>query len=150
MHYNLEPYRNNNHEHNSTYVKKRLSGSTLTLPQRQTNSNVRSSFSPVLVDMLMQNSDVDRSPSVPSQVQVLKYKRTVSSALWISISMIACYLPFAVVAAVRVTHQDPSYGITVSLIYFNSSFNPVLYCWRIRELRRAVKATIGLFCFFCP
>ena len=94
-------------------------------------------------------------PSVPSQVQVLKYKRTVSSALWISISMIACYLPFTVVAAVGVTHQDPSFsvigeGITVTLIYFNSSLNPVLYCWRIREVRRAVKATIGLFCFFCP
>ena len=94
-------------------------------------------------------------PSVPSQVHVLKYKRTVSSALWVSISMIACYLPFAVVAAVRVTHQDPAFsvlaeGITVSLIYFNSSLNPVLCCWRIREVRRAVKATIRRFWFFCP
>ena len=29
-----------------------------------------------------------------------------------------------------------------TLVYLNSSLNPFLYCWRITEVRQAVKATI--------
>lgn len=31
---------------------------------------------------------------------------------------------------------------TLSLVYMNSSLNPALYCWRIKEVRQAVKQTI--------
>ena len=30
---------------------------------------------------------------------------------------------------------------TVTLVYFNSSLNPILYCWKIREVKQAVKYT---------
>ena len=101
-----------------------------------------------------------REQSVPGQVNmcnrahVLKYKRTVSTSLWVSMSMIACYLPFCVVAAVMVVQQDIYLSvfaeeITASLIYLNSSLNPLIYCWRIREVRQAVKTTIRRFCLFC-
>ena len=90
----------------------------------------------------------------PSRVHELKYKRSVSTTLYVSIFMIACYLPFVIFTAVVVARQEiwPSslaaQGITVSLGYFNSSINPLIYCWRIREVRQAVKATIRRFCFF--
>ena len=90
----------------------------------------------------------------PSRVRELKYKRSVSTAVLVSIFMIACYLPFAIFTAVVVVRQEISssslaaQGITMSLVYFNSSINPVIYCWRIRELREEVKATIWRFCFF--
>ena len=88
-----------------------------------------------------------------SRVRELKYKRSVSTAMLVSIVMIACYLPFAIVVAVRVIPPDSSFspiaeGITVSLVYFNSSINPVIYFWWIREVREAVKATMRRFCFF--
>lgn len=83
----------------------------------------------------------------------LKFKRTVYSSMWFSITVIACYVPYFITAAVRVTRQDSSFFVlmeafTASLIYFNSSINPLIYCWRIRELRLAVKAIIRRFCFF--
>ena len=82
----------------------------------------------------------------PSRVHELKYKRSVSTTMLVSIVMIACYLPFAIFIAVVVVRQEISsssltaQAVTISLVYFNSSINPVIYCWRIREVREAVKA----------
>ena len=33
-------------------------------------------------------------------------------------------------------------GLTVTLVYLNSSLNPFLYCWKISEVKQAVKETI--------
>ena len=90
----------------------------------------------------------------PSRVHELKYKRSVSTTMLVSIFMIACYLPFAIFATViAIRHEISSSslsadGVVISLVYLNSSINPVIYCWRIREVRKAVKATIRRFCFF--
>ncbi|XP_073229782.1 melanocyte-stimulating hormone receptor-like [Porites lutea] len=37
-------------------------------------------------------------------------------------------------------------NFTGTLVFLNSSLNPFLYCWRIKEIRQAVKATIRRFC----
>ena len=36
---------------------------------------------------------------------------------------------------------------TITLVFLNSSLNPLLYCWKIREVRQAVKEILrGLRC----
>ena len=37
---------------------------------------------------------------------------------------------------------------SLALVYLNSSLNPVLYCWKIGEVRQAVKDTIKAL-FYC-
>ena len=76
-----------------------------------------------------------------------RYRKAVYSALWVQITMVVCYLPFAVAVALT-----PQRGMTMSdyltrqftgsLIYLNSSLNPLLYCWKVREVRQAVKETL--------
>ena len=39
------------------------------------------------------------------------------------------------------SHEVIIDGITSILMYFNSTLNPFLYCWRVREVRQAVKQT---------
>ena len=39
-------------------------------------------------------------------------------------------------------------GITNILTYFNSTLNPFLYCWKVREVRQAVKQTIRRALYF--
>lgn len=78
---------------------------------------------------------------------IVQYKRTVSSALWIHFSLVLCYIPLAAVTAVLAVHGSShvlsmAEFLTVSLVYLNSSLNPVLYCWKIREVRVAVKQTL--------
>ena len=40
------------------------------------------------------------------------------------------------------SHEVIIDGITSILTYFNSTLNPFLYCWKVREVRQAVKQTI--------
>ena len=80
-----------------------------------------------------------------------RYKRTVSNALWVNLTLAMCYIPFAVVTAVIAIRGSSAFlslaeFLTVSLVYLNSSLNPVLYCWKIKEVRQAVKETIREFC----
>ena len=40
------------------------------------------------------------------------------------------------------SHEVVIDGITVMLTYFISTLNPFLYCWKVKEVRQAVKQTI--------
>ena len=83
-------------------------------------------------------------------LNVARYKKTVSSIAWVQLALVACYAPF-VISVIRslsdysVTTAIAFY-LTTTFFYLNSSLNPLLYCWKIREVRQAVKATIRQFC----
>ncbi|XP_078361682.1 trace amine-associated receptor 9-like [Oculina patagonica] len=87
-------------------------------------------------------------------LNIARYRKTVSSALWIQMTLLACYLPYAIfVGIIAVTgltksSLDIAWAITISLLLLNSSINPLLYCWKMREVRQAVKETIRQFCCF--
>ena len=84
-------------------------------------------------------------------LNIARYKKTVSSIAWVQLALLACYLPFPVLFSLTV-HGGPypeiMFGITLSLLYVNSSLNPILYCWKIKDVRQAVKDTIKFNC--CP
>ena len=83
-----------------------------------------------------------------------RYKKTVSTALWVQMASLVCYLPFVlVIGFVSITeHETPSFNfvscLSTSLMLSNSTINPILYCWRMREMKRAVKHTIRQFCCY--
>ena len=67
---------------------------------------------------------------------ISRYKKTVSTALWVYGSLIAFYLPFMLSIAVRMSIGVSATFLavqwyTVSLLYMNSALNPLLYCWKI-------------------
>lgn len=85
-------------------------------------------------------------------LNITRYRKTLSAALWVQLTLVACFLPYAVVTALM-----GSYGLSPSiilagraastLVYLNSTLNPFLYCWKIREVRQAVKGTVRQLCF---
>ena len=86
-------------------------------------------------------------------INLARYKRTVSSALWVQMMLLVCYLPMGLTAALVVITGllTPSLYLAVyisfSFVLLNSSLNLVLYCWKMKEVRQAVKETIrGLWC----
>lgn len=99
----------------------------------------------------MQRQQIQVQDAVGSQttgLNMARYKKTVFNALWIHFTLTSCYLPFTVITVI-ITVVGFSKSLfwaeilTVSLVYVNSSVNPFLYCWKMREVRRAVKETVS-------
>lgn len=80
--------------------------------------------------------------------RIERYKKTVANICWVQLAIVACYIPFVIVATLRI--HGGIYGdglqmarrLVVTFTYFNSSLNPILYCWKIAEVRQVVKVAI--------
>ena len=82
-------------------------------------------------------------------LNIARYKKTVSSIMWVQLALVACYVPWGIVAALHANgiEHDIASMAAVTLVFLNSSLNPILYCWKIREVKQAVKGTIRpLYC----
>ena len=84
-----------------------------------------------------------------SVLNIARYKKTVYSVAWIQFAMLACYGPHIVMVFLRYfgnvgysTEVIIAYEVFICLVFLNSSLNPVLYCWRIKDVRQEVKNTI--------
>ena len=94
----------------------------------------------------------NRGVGIPFNVG--RYKKTVASIALVQLAFVVCYVPFALVLVIALLndgHITPTSFIFGSfatiLVYLDSSLNPFLYYWRIKEVRQAVKATIRhLYC----
>ena len=91
-----------------------------------------------------------RQPSQATPLNILRYRKAVTSALWVQVTMTFCYLPYGIVEILRLqtglsSSLYLSIQFTANLVLLNSSLNPLLYCWKIREVRQAVKDTIRQF-----
>ena len=72
---------------------------------------------------------------------IARYKNTVSSIAWVQLALLVCYVPFKVMSILinTLTFSATLYMIwlaTITLVYLNSSLNPILYCWNIKEVRK--------------
>ena len=85
-----------------------------------------------------------------SQMNKASYRRTVSTIFWVQLALVACYIPWAIMI---VLHENGirSYLVrkaAVTLVLLNSSLNPILYCWKITEVKQAAKDTIKQLNYF--
>ena len=77
-----------------------------------------------------------------------RFRKAVYSALWVQLALVVCYAPICTIAIVIAHTKKYSLllvvtrKVAVTFVYFNSTLNPFLYCWKIGEVRQAVKQTI--------
>ena len=81
----------------------------------------------------------------PGRLQM--YQKTVTYSMWVSLAIIFFYLPFMVVIVFRLIHGNSLSlvrveGLAACLVFLNSSLDPFIYCWKIKEVRQAVKMTV--------
>ena len=101
--------------------------------------------------------DLDHKSQRPKPNRVIslnidRYRKAVYRVLWVQLALVVCYLPYIISEALtskgRIhvsAYLARQFSITIA--YLNSSLNPVLYCWKIREVRQAVKGIIRqIFC----
>ena len=88
-----------------------------------------------------------RETSVTNQLNMARYKKAVSSAVWLQLTLVLCYLPYGIAGTLwSICEPSPSFYLakefSLTLVFLNFSLNPILYCWKIREVRQAVKDTL--------
>ena len=84
-----------------------------------------------------------------NQLNIARYKKTVYSIAWVQLALFICYVPYNLLGFLRLfdklnnsTEIYILWESFVTLLYLNSSLNPALYCWRIRDVRQEVKNII--------
>ena len=80
-------------------------------------------------------------------VNVLKCKKSAVTVLYIYGLLLIFYLPYGLTKLVEAFIGNTrsvkiAYRYAATAVYINSFWNPIVYCWRIREIRRAVKNTL--------
>ena len=100
----------------------------------------------------VQNHVAQRQPSQPIPLNIARYRKAVYSALWVQGALGICYILYNIAVFLTPRRGMPlsiylARNFTVSMVLLNSSLNPLLYCWKIREVRQAVKEALRqLFC----
>ena len=89
-----------------------------------------------------------REQPTSGEVSMAKQKKAVSSVLWIQLAVLICYPPYLVTVVLSSTIDELPQTLelirqyALVLVLVNSSLNPLLYCWKISEVRRAVVPTL--------
>ena len=108
------------------------------------------SYTKIFLTLRHHNTQIQdhvQQPNQTNQVNIARYKKAVSSAIWLQLTLVACYLPYGV-ASVFVTNGGEASSVSYAWIYAttlvlsNSSINPILYCWKLEEARQTVKDAI--------
>ena len=89
--------------------------------------------------------------SITQATNMAHLKKSALNTFIVYFAFVACYCPYGVVGLV--THSYPTWrflarSLVSTIVFINSSLNPILYCWRLREIRVAVLQTCRslLFC----
>ena len=97
---------------------------------------------------------VQQQPSKTTALNMARYRKAVNSALWVQLALAVCYVPkFIVLLMITYRKTFSSHFVVIVTIAniltnLNSTLNPFLYCWKIKEVRQAVKQTIRQTLYF--
>ena len=81
----------------------------------------------------------------PEALDLKRYKKSLITMIVLLILLILCYFPYIFTRAVaHSANWSPSYRSlmvrwSASLVYLNSSVNPLVFCWRLPGMRIAMK-----------
>ena len=85
-------------------------------------------------------------------LNIARYKKTVYRIAWVQLALAACYFPYVI--SLITAELYGCCGISgviifnnaATLLFLNSSLNPILYFWKIKEVRKVLKDTVKKFC----
>ena len=80
-------------------------------------------------------------------MQAARVKKSALNAFYVYIVSLVCFMPSALAGILLVVDNSRlstlvAYNATSFLVLLNSSLNPLVYCWRYREIRKIVKNTV--------
>ena len=79
-----------------------------------------------------------------AMANVGRLRKSAVTAIYVYLMFVLCYLPFiCILWTIAITGtSDPLLTIiqryTVTLVFLNSSLNPLIYCWKMRDIRHNI------------
>ena len=78
-------------------------------------------------------------------VKVERVRKSAVAMLYVYVALLVCYLPnICILWTMVITRSTPRIlhiviqHYTVTILFLNSSLNPLIYCWKMRHIRHAV------------
>lgn len=72
--------------------------------------------------------------------------KSASCTFWIYLAFWLCYLPFIIIMITEMclpnTIMEALFMCSETIVLLNSSLNPIIYCWKMRHVRHAVKSIL--------
>ena len=85
-----------------------------------------------------------------SAINVAKYKKSVTTLVYVVLAFSLCFFPYVISVVIyfgfgnRTSETYSAYKVTVVFVFMSSAINPVLYLWRMNDIRNGVTE---LFCW---
>ena len=80
--------------------------------------------------------------TVENNVSIISLHKSAFNAFIVFTVLFVCYFPYMVVYVVSSVSDMDNVTVATSLsstvVFANSALNPIVYCWRLREIRQAV------------
>jgi len=90
---------------------------------------------------------VAQSSDAGKNLNILRLRKSALNTFVFYIALILCYFPIFVslaLSALSFKDWESEWEFANTAVFLNSSINPFLYCWRLRELRKEVVKTARL------
>lgn len=85
-----------------------------------------------------------QSMNTAESINIARSKRSALSTFIYFICLVLCYSPMftsMIIYTIDPTLSSNLWTVANTVVFLNSSINPFLYCWRLKELRKAVLKT---------
>ena len=109
-----------------------------------------STFSYIRIYRIVRRHQIQIHAQQQLNLNMVRLKRSAMNTFVFYIALIICYFPMYVILILygtSVIDWQAKFHFATTLVFSNSSINPFLYCWRLRELRAAVvKTTRQMLC----
>ena len=93
-------------------------------------------------------SEVSTQRFGQNAINLEKYKRSVATMIYILLLFSLCFIPFTVAVPVDFITRSKAGMVTekvsVALVFLSSSLSPVLYFWRMRDIRASLKQLLTI------
>ena len=79
---------------------------------------------------------------------VQRKRKSAMASLYVYLVFIVCYLPNICVLITIATNSEPRIDVnhlhfyTVTLLFLNSTLNPLIYCWKIKRIQHTIVGTL--------
>lgn len=93
------------------------------------------------IQIQVQQQTAQQNTTEGDNSNMVRMKRSALNTFIFYIAMVLCYFPIIIsLCAASITSKDlpEVWHLADTVVFLNSSVNPLLYCWRLGEIRKAV------------